>query len=551
MNSAVASSLHNIDTYSGIDRALSHTGEARRISFRLLIDTTNARTTGYFLFVFFFSRQSFDTVAAVDLGSNSFHMIVARLRDGDIEVIDSLREMVRLGGGLDDQGNLDQNAKDRALACLERFGQRVRPLVPGSVRAVGTNTLRKAKDSGDFLRAAEAALGHPIEIISGVEEARLIYLGVAHDLAGDDSQRLVMDIGGGSTELIVGRLFEPLHMRSLHMGCVSMSRWFFDDGRITEKRWNKAVTAALVELEPHAAEYREIGWHHAVGASGTIRAVAQAVMENGWCQHGISRQSLDLLVQSLLDAGHIDKWSLPGIADERRPVFTGGVAILAATFEALGIEQMEVADGALREGLIYDLLGRIRHEDTRIRTIQGLASRYEIDSGQAELVKQTAVDFLKQVGGSWSLEGVEVEDLLQWAAEIHEMGLRVAQSGYHKHGAYLLDNADLPGFSRKEQHLLALLVRSHRRKLVKELFDDLPADERKTVERMVILLRLAVLLHRSRSEVPLPEIGIKAKKRSILVSFPAGWFDEHPLTSADLDEEAEYLGVLGYELKYS
>jgi len=500
--------------------------------------------------MFFFSKQPFDTVAAIDLGSNSFHMIVARLRDGDIEVIDQLREMVRLGGGLDEQDNLDPAVQGRALACLERFGQRVRPLVPGSVRAVGTNTLRKATNAVEFMQKAEAALGHPIEIISGVEEARIIYLGVAHSLAGDDSQRFVMDIGGGSTELIIGKLFEPLHMRSMQMGCVSMSRQFFEDGRIIDKRWRKAITAARVELEPHEAAYRAIGWNHSVGASGTIRAVSHVVMENGWSSHGISRESLDRLVEALLAAGHVDKLKLPGLTDERRPVFAGGVAILAATFDALGIENMEVADGALREGLIYDLLGRIRHEDTRIRTIQGIESRYEVDTKQSAMVKATVVDFLGKVGSSWSLEGVEVEDLLQWAADIHEMGLQIARTGYHKHGAYLLDNADLPGFSRKEQHLLALLVRLHRRKLVKELFDELPEDERKTVERMVILLRLAVLLHRNRSDVSLPEIGIKAKKRTVQLVFPDGWIDQHPLTSADLEGEVVYQKVLGYELSF-
>jgi exopolyphosphatase/guanosine-5'-triphosphate,3'-diphosphate pyrophosphatase len=501
--------------------------------------------------VFFFSKQPFDTVAAIDLGSNSFHMIVARLRDGDIEVIDQLREMVRLGGGLDEQDNLDPKVQDRALACLERFGQRVRPLVPGSVRAVGTNTLRKAKNSAEFMHKAEAALGHPIEIISGVEEARMIYLGVAHSVAGDETQRFVMDIGGGSTELIIGKMFEPLHMRSLHMGCVSMSRQFFDDGRVNEKRWRKAVMAARVELEPHEAAYRDIGWNHAVGASGTIRAVAQVAMENGWSQHGITRDSLDRLVEELLAAGHIDKLKIAGLADERRPVFLGGVAILTATFEALGIENMEVADGALREGLIYDLLGRIRHEDTRIRTIKGLESRYEVDTRQSAMVRETVADLLGKVGSSWSLEGVEVEDLLRWAADIHEMGLQVARSGYHKHGAYLLDNADLPGFSRKEQHLLALLVRLHRRKIVKELFDELPEDEHKTVERMVILLRLAVLLHRNRSDNPLPEIGIKARKRTVALTFPDGWISEHPLTNADLEEEVVYQKALGYELTFS
>lgn len=339
-------------------------------------------------------------------------------------------------------------------------------------------------------------------------------------------------------------------MRSMQMGCVSMSRQFFEDGRIIDKRWRKAITAARVELEPHEAAYRAIGWNHSVGASGTIRAVSHVVMENGWSSHGISRESLDRLVEALLAAGHVDKLKLPGLTDERRPVFAGGVAILAATFDALGIENMEVADGALREGLIYDLLGRIRHEDTRIRTIQGIESRYEVDTKQSAMVKATVVDFLGKVGSSWSLEGVEVEDLLQWAADIHEMGLQIARTGYHKHGAYLLDNADLPGFSRKEQHLLALLVRLHRRKLVKELFDELPEDERKTVERMVILLRLAVLLHRNRSDVSLPEIGIKAKKRTVQLVFPDGWIDQHPLTSADLEGEVVYQKVLGYELSF-
>lgn len=499
----------------------------------------------------FFKPRPFDTVAAVDLGSNSFHMIVARPRDGGVDTIDRMREMVRLGGGLDSDNRISPETASVALACLERFGQRLRHMPPGSVRVVGTNTLRKATNAAEFLENAEAALGHPIEVISGFEEARLIYLGAAHDLADDGERRLVMDIGGGSTELTIGERFEPLHMRSLHMGCVSHSQRYFPEMRISRKRWRKAELAARMELEPHEAAYRAIGWSNAVGTSGTIRAVGRVLRENGWAEHGIPLEALRRLAEVLIESGDIATIDLPGLAEERRPVFSGGVAILLATFDAMGIEHMHVAEGALREGVVYDLIGRIRHEDVRGNTVATLAKRYEVDTNQAMRVHETVAELHKRTSEAWSLEADEARDLLNWAANLHEMGLQIARSGYHKHGAYILDNADLPGFSRQEQHLLSLLVRSHRRKMPVALFAALPKQERKTVQRLVVLLRMAVLLHRSRSPQDLPTVGVEAGDNSLRLSFPDGWLDDHALTRADLEQEASYLQAIGLDLEFS
>ncbi len=491
-----------------------------------------------------------ETVAAIDLGSNSFHMIVARPQGTELTVVDRLREMVRLAAGLDDRRRLDAAAQRRALECLERFGQRLRDMPAGSVRAVGTNTLRSAHNASEFLDAAEQALGHPIEIISGVEEARLIYLGVAHSTPGNTKPRLVMDIGGGSTELIVGRGFEPQRMESLYMGCVSMSQRHFPDGSITAKRWQRALLSARQELEPIETTYRHPAWDEAVGASGTIRAVRSVVQAAGWSSAGISRDSLQRLAETMLKAGHVDKLKLAELSAERAPVFPGGVAVLLAAFEALGIEQMRVSDGALREGLLYDLLGRIRHEDVRNRSVESLAGRYHIDADQAARVAQTAADCLAQVSEAWQLDGKEPAQWLQWAARLHEVGLDIAHSQYHKHGGYILENADLPGFSRQEQRVLARMVRLHRRKFAMDVIKELPADWRQPITYLTTLLRLSAVLHRSRSPTPLPALRLKAGDRRLKLTFPSGWLNEHPLTRADLEQESSYLKSARIELDF-
>lgn len=494
-----------------------------------------------------------DTLAAIDLGSNSFHMIVARLRPGELQVLDRLREMVRLAGALDEHDRLVAEATAPALACLQRFGERVRHMPAGSVRAVGTNTLRRARNADEFIGAAEGALGHPVEVISGVEEARLIYLGVARSVAVADSggRRLVLDIGGGSTELIIGERLEAVLMESLYIGCVNMSTAHFPDGEITRKRLRQAEIAARVELEPHEARFRALGWSEVIGASGTVRAVESVARQSGWGDEGITGAALQRLVDALVKAGHIERLRLPGLGPERAPVLPGGVAILLAAFEALGLERMRTSDGALREGLLYDLAGRIRHEDVRARTVSALVKRYGLDREQAGRVERTALAFLAQVAEAWSLVDDVASDLLGWAAQLHEVGLSIAHSQYHKHGAYVLQNADLPGFSRSEQRLLAALVRAHRRRFPSGVFKELPTSWRPVIEHLAVLLRLAVLLHRSRTSDPLPPLRLEPAPHALVVGFPPRWLELHPLTSADLQQEAESLRQGGFELSFA
>ncbi|CAK0768688.1 Exopolyphosphatase [Gammaproteobacteria bacterium] len=495
------------------------------------------------------------TMAAVDLGSNSFHMIIARVVEGGLHTLDRMREMVRLGGGLDAEGNLDNASRIRAIHCLERFGQRLRGMPPGSVRAVGTNTLRQARNASAFLRQAREALGHPIEIIAGREEARLIYLGVSHSLPDTPNNRLVIDIGGGSTELIIGESFEPKHRESLVMGCVSYSLRFFSQGILSPSAMRAAETAAAQELQVIRPKYRNIGWQTAIGSSGTINAIQDILRANRWSNDGITLQGLQTLRQALLAAGNLAALNLPGLQPERVPVLPGGVAILLAIFECLDIKQLTVSDGALREGLLYDLLGRLLDEDVRDRTIRALIRRYHVDLPQARRVERTALALLAQGGrgNSYTLPADEHHHMLSWAALLHELGLTIAHSGYHRHGAYVVDNSDMPGFSRPEQQFLAALIRGHRRRLPMELFEALPEGRFEAAWRLCVLLRLAVLLHRSRShDTTLPELNIhfKPDKRSLRLSFPEGWMDCNPLTQADLNEEVMYLKAAGIKLRF-
>ena len=491
------------------------------------------------------------TIAAVDLGSNSFHMIVASTTDDDFRVIDRMREVVRLAAGLDAQNNLTAAAIARALSCLEQFGERIRDLPSGAVRIVGTNTLRKARNAGNFITRAEAALGHPIDIISGHEEARMIYLGVAHGLDDAAEQRLVIDIGGGSTEFILGRRFDPSYTESVHLGCVSHSEAYFADGRITEASMRSAEIAARQELETFEFSYRRHGWQSVIGASGTILAVREIVLQEGWSQEGITVDSLAALRRAMIEAGHIDKLSLKGLTDERRVVIAGGIAILSAAFAALNIEFMRVSDRALREGLLYDLLGRIHQEDVRERTIGELVRRYEIESGQSGRVAATALELLEQISSTWALSGDEVQRQLRWAATLHEIGLSIAHSHYQKHGAYLLNHLDMPGFARGDQRRLAALVRGHRRKIPLTEFNRLLPAQALVVLRLCVVLRLAIVLHRSRSEEPLPALSLSVDSRVVKLAFPSDWLATHPLTRADLASEAGYLKAADIKLKYT
>jgi exopolyphosphatase/guanosine-5'-triphosphate,3'-diphosphate pyrophosphatase len=490
-----------------------------------------------------------DVLAAVDLGSNSFHMVVARYTHGQLVILDRLREMVRLGAGLEADGRLNKEVGARALACLERFGQRLRDMRPDSVRVVGTNVFRRAKKKESFVERAREALGHPIEIVSGIEEARLIYSGVSHTMSPGPGRRLVCDIGGGSTEIIIGEGLEPLELESLQIGCVRLSEEFFADGRLSQKRMQRARVAARQAIEPYQAAFRRRGFDEAVGSSGTVRAIGDSIRELDPSAVDIGADGLERIIHELSSLEHIRDLKLNAITDDRKLSFAGGVAILAEVFEQLGIETMRVADGAMREGLLYDLLGRYTDEDARERTVRSMQQRYHVDLAQAERVEATAADFLSQVEEAWPLADPAIEQILRWAARLHEIGLDVAHSGYHRHGAYLLANADMAGFPREEQKLLAIMVGSHRRKPAIEEADDLAAPWDKRAPAMTLLLRLAVLLHRGRSSVALPVIKLIARADSLEMRFPPGWLEDHPLTVADLQLEIENLKSVGFRLR--
>jgi exopolyphosphatase / guanosine-5'-triphosphate,3'-diphosphate pyrophosphatase len=490
-----------------------------------------------------------DILAAVDLGSNSFHMIVARYSHGQLVIIDRLREMVRLASGVEENGRLDKDVAARALGCLERFGQRLRAMHADNVRVVGTNALRLARRKQAFLERAREALGHPIEIISGREEARLIYSGVSHTMPSEPGRRLVVDIGGGSTELIIGEGLAPLELESLQMGCVSSSERFFRDGKVSAKRVARARLAARLELEPVQAAFRSRGWEQTAGSSGTIRAIGDALREMDPQATAITPADIERLLARMVEAGSVRELKLPSITDERRPVFPGGTAILAEIMEGLGIRELRVADGAMREGLLYDMVGRFTDEDARERTVRAMQHRYHVDLAQADRVEATVRDFLHRTRAAWRLEASLADLALKWAARLHEIGLDVSHSGYHRHGAYLLENADMPGFPREEQQLLARLVGGHRRKLTLEGLDELIPPWDRNALYLILLLRLAVLLHRGRSPAAFPPIELNAKPRSLELTFPGRWLRDHALTSADLQQEIDYLKPHGFRLR--
>jgi exopolyphosphatase / guanosine-5'-triphosphate,3'-diphosphate pyrophosphatase len=496
------------------------------------------------------TQQTQQHLAAIDLGSNSFHMVVARIEDGHIHILDNLKEMVRLGAGLDKDGNLSKESRTRALSCLERFGERVNDFPQGSVAAVGTKTLRQAKNSRIFLQNASKILGHPISVIGGKEEARLVYLGVSHSLAAEDGKRFVMDIGGGSTELIIGEDFEPQHLRSLNMGCVSMSREFFRNGKLDKKYWKKATIAAHLKLRPVRRYFQKVDWSSATGASGTIKAVGRVVNGLGLESYTITLDSLYEIRDMMIRAGHLDNLTLPGLKSDRQPVFAGGLAILLATFEALKIESMQVSEGALREGLLYERLGRIQSEDTRLKTVTSVQQRFQISQKHARRVSKKAHQLLTACEQTWHLR-LEDAEILHWASSLHEIGLAVSLSGYQKHGAYLLDNADLPGFSFEEQDWMSVLVRCHRKKISKKLFSNLSEENQQTALRLVVLLRLATLLHRSRKEETAVIEEIIASESGLALQFAKDELIKHPLQLASLEQEADYLQSVDFELSFS
>lgn len=488
-----------------------------------------------------------DVLAAVDLGSNSFHMVVARFDHGQLTVIDRLREMVRLASGLNNSNRLTKASQMRALATLRRFGERLRNMQAGGVRVVATNTLRRAKSTARFLQEAAKALGHPVEIISGIEEARLIYLGASHNLPRIDGTQIVVDIGGGSTEIIAGRSFEPFAMESLALGCVSLSQSFFPRGRLSAKNFAKARLHVRLELEPVRAQFCNVDPTQISGTSGSIRAAEAVLCALKGHSLNITIDGLEQLIEAMIAAGKIQNLRLPELSDDRAEVFPGGVVILVEIMRTLALPRMRVSDGALREGILYDMVGRLTDEDARERTVRGMANRYHVDLPQAERVTATALNLLAQVRDSWSLTA-EQGLLLGWASRLHELGLDIAHAHFHRHGAYVLENADMPGFPAEEQQVLAQLVLAHRRTIQSATFSILPAHWQRPSLRLAVLLRLAALVHRSRTLAPPPELKLRAHGRTLYLKVPAPWLASNPLTLADMERERKFLSEAGYRL---
>lgn len=490
-----------------------------------------------------------DLLAALDLGSNSFHMVVARHTLGQLRIVDRLRETVRMAEGLDGKGGLDPVVRQRALECLSRFGQRIGDIPPQRVRAVATNTVRALASPQAFLMPAETALGHAIEVVSGREEARLVYLGVAHAQPPKPGQtRLLIDIGGGSTECIIGSGFDARERESLQVGCVASTRRFFGNGKLTRKKWREASIEVEAEFQQFARRYRSVGWNEALGSSGTIKAIGGICAAMKLTKGAITAEALLQVRDRMLMAGEIDRIDLPDLSDDRRPVIAGGVLVLEAAFEVLGIERMAVSKAALREGVLYDMLGRGGADDPREASVHALTQRYGVDAAQANRVLATAMRLFDRVADAWSLDA-DARQMLAWAARLHEVGLAIAHSQYHVHGTYVLANSDIAGFSQQDQRFLAALVRTHRRGIPKSAFDALPDRLVPAARRCAALLRLAVLLNRSQENAPLPELQLTADGNALELRLPRGWLDGRPLLRADLLGEPEDMAGLGIRLQ--
>ena len=492
--------------------------------------------------------QDGELLAAIDIGSNSFHMVIARYLLGQLRVVDRLRETVRMADGLDAKGGLSDDARARAMDCLARFGQRIRDIPSVRVRALATNTVRRLRHPQAFLEAAEVALGHAIEVVSGREEARLIYLGVAHAQPPREGQRrLVIDIGGGSTEFIIGTDFEPIERESLQAGCIASTRRFFPEGKLSRRRWRDALHTIGAEFQSISSRYRALGWDEAIGSSGTHKAISEICQKMGLSKGAITAEALPKLREALLKAKNVDDIDLPGLSDDRRPIIAGGVLVLEAAFQALGLERLQVSKAAMREGILYDLLGRHGNNDLREASVAALMHRYGVNDDQAICVEDTALRLFEQVAEPWQLTGEDAQ-MLSWAARLHEIGLVIAHNGYHTHGAYLLEHSDIAGFSRQEQQMLAALVRSHRRSIHKHAFDAVPERLLLTARRLTALLRLAVLLHRAHEPDPIARLELLANGDALTLGLDPAHLANRPLLRADLQGEIESSAGLGMEL---
>ena len=492
--------------------------------------------------------NEFEHIAALDLGSNSFHLVVTRIVNGSVQIVHRVKQRVELAQGLDDDYNLSQEAIERGLTALHLMQESLQGFAPEKVRIVATYTLRKARNTYDFIQRARAILPYPIEVISGMEEARLIYSGVAHT-SFDEGRRLIVDIGGGSTEFVIGDGFEPVICRSLQMGCVSYTKQFFPDPKITKKQFKRAITAAQQTLEFIENRYIKLGWQKCIGTSGTIKTILNLVREKGTSDYTIlTLDALNELMNDAIKAGHVDALAVNAQAVDRKDVFCAGLAILIGIFKSLKITQMDFSSSALREGVIFEMHESITKVDTRERTAQSLAKQYHVDTIQAKRVLNTCHDLVAQSSYKWLKKKRVLKNILGWACLLHEVGLHINSKGFQRHSAYIIANTELAGFNLEEQRLLALLVRFCRKKIKMELFADFEQFSHEQIKAMLVIMRLSVLLNIKRQDGIHPAIFFIPNKDKIAITFANEWLAEKPIFSADLAQEQRYLDVLGIDL---
>lgn len=487
-----------------------------------------------------------DIYAVIDLGSNSFHMLMVKVVGGSVQVIGRVKRKVRLAAGLNDNLVLSHKAMKRGWECLALFAERLQDIPPQNIRIVGTATLRLAQNVKTFLQEAEAILGQKVQVISGEDEARIIYLGVAHT-SNSDSNRLVIDIGGASTEVVIGQGFTPKLLSSLNMGCVTFLERYFSDQQLSEENFQAAIKAAEVAVQPIQQRFIAEGWQIAVGASGTVQAMQEILVAQGK-DEVITLQRLEDIMQQAMACGPVEQLNILGLAQERKQVFASGLAILIALFRQLQIPGMTLSGGALREGVLYSMLPQLQDTNVRSRTVNSLMVRYFIDQQHAQRVAEMATELAEQLQSRWDLQRFEGHSMLRSGALLHELGLLIEYKNHHHHGAYIINHSDLPGFTRAQQQLVMALVYNHRADIAREVIARQTMTSVLLTVRLTRILRLAVILSMRRRHEALPQVNISAKAETLTLHMPAGWLEQHPLMRAELEQEVQYQQQAGWEL---
>lgn len=487
--------------------------------------------------------------AAIDLGSNSFHMIVARIVNGSIQILSRLKRRVRLAEGLDENKVLSQEAIDRGVACLGLFAKRLEGFSLENVKVVGTYTLRRAVNNQQFVEQAQLVFPFPINIVSGKDEACLIYSGVSHTQA-QRGRKFVVDIGGGSTEMVIGDDFTPLRAESRNMGCVSFAKRFFPNGILTQERFDLAYQVAMEKIEDLRSDYRQLGWKYVFGSSGTIKTVSKVLGVNGYKDMLITENRLLNLIERCLVFNNLNEIQLKGLIEERADILVPGLAILLALFRTFGIHSMRYSDGALREGIMYGVEEGFQVSDIRQRTAQGLAEQYHIDQQQALRVQETALCLFDQIRNWKNKRQIkELRSLLKWATMLHEIGISINHNAIHRHSAYIIAHTTLPGFDEEQQRLLVLLMRYHLKEFRKSDLRSSNRFQHRDILTLLRLFRLAVLLNRSRQATVFPrELNLSATATHWHLTFEHDFLARNPIVLDDLLDEQKQLASLNLSL---